>query len=240
VVHAWSKTPTVGPFIKTADELNFKTFYEYRFGKTKMLGIFGAVQIIAPMAPGDLVAAADTDLILTRADGMQLTDVARKDRRYDLTPAFAPLIFKQLAGATLRPYEATLATVDLKLSLAGQEVWADGWTINDDKTTPELELVELRDYQQFGLQFEAEIGGKIKKNLVYAFRLELMYPFVTSIDTDLSGFDLLNTEISFKVGLKLAKWASLDYVLAAKRIPLIVDQWQLVNNLVLSFTANIL
>jgi hypothetical protein len=67
-----------------------------------------------------------------------------------------------------------------------------------------------------------------------------MFPMYTSIDTDLTGFDLLNTDLSFKVGLKMSKWASLDYVFSAKRVPVMVDQWQIVNNLVLSITANIL
>ena len=31
--------------------------------------------------------------------------------------------------------------------------------------------------------------------------------------------------------MKLAKWASLDYLLSAKRIPLILDKWQVQNNL---------
>ena len=102
------------------------------------------------------------------------------------------------------------------------------------------DLKQLENFQQFGLQLETELTGKIKKELIYAFRVELMYPLYTSIDTELSGFDLLNTDISFKLGLKLGKWASLDYLFGAKRLPLIVDQWQLVNNLVLSITANIL
>ena len=120
-------------------------------------------------------------------------------------------------------------------------MWAQGLAVNDDQATLELELAELQDYQQFGLQLEAEVAGKLAKQLVYAFRLELMYPFVTSVDTgDLRGFDLLNAELSFKVGLKISKWASLDYVFAAKRAPMIVNQWQIINNLVFSVTANIL
>ena len=91
-----------------------------------------------------------------------------------------------------------------------------------------------------GLQLETELGGKLNKRVAYAFRVELMIPFYTSVDTELTGFDLLNTELSFKVGLKMSKWASLDYVFSARRYPIIVDQWQVVNNLVLSLTADIL
>lgn len=240
VTHAWSKTPTVGPFIKTADEANLKSLYEYRFRKYKKVALYGGLQLITPLAPGDLVAAQETVLRYQRVDGTEGIGLARADERTRLTKSFSPLIFKQLAGASARPYAQDLATLDVRMAIAGQEVWASGYTLADDKATPELELKELQDYQQLGLQLEAELGGKIKKNLVYAFRVELMYPFVTSIDTDLSGFDLLNTDLSFKLGLKISKWASLEYVFAAKRLPLIVNQWQITNNLVFSLTANIL
>ena len=51
---------------------------------------------------------------------------------------------------------------------------------------------------------------------------------------------LINADVSFKVGVKVTNWASLDYVFSAKRLPLIIDQWQVLNNLVLSITAQIL
>lgn len=240
VAHAWSKTPTITPFVKTADELNLASRYEYRFRKAKSMALYGALQLVAPMAPGDLVAAQDTDLIYIERDGTQRSGIAPKDQRVRLTWAFSPLIFKQLLGATARPHKSEIVQLDVRLALAGQEVWANGYTIADDKATPALELTALRNYQQMGLQLEADLGGKIKKNLVYAFHMELMYPFVTSIHSDLSGFDLLNTVITFKLGLKIAKWASLEYVFGAKRLPLIVNQWQVTNNLVLSLVANIL
>jgi len=103
------------------------------------------------------------------------------------------------------------------------------------------EVVELQDFKQVGLQIEVELGGKVAPQLSYAFRLELMLPFYTDIDTGkLGGFDLMNADLTFKLGLKLSSWASLDYLFSAKRMPLIVNQWQVVNNLVLSITANIL
>ena len=70
------------------------------------------------------------------------------------------------------------------------EAWAQGYAVNDDKSTAELEIKELQNYQQLGLQLETIVGGKLAKQLVYVFRLEIMYPFVTSVDTgDLRGFE---------------------------------------------------
>jgi hypothetical protein len=192
------------------------------------------------MFPGNLVTAKDTELLLLHNDGTSDPDSVRANRNYSLTNAFSPLVLKQLLGASLVPLEQPLATMTARLSLAGQEVWASGYAVNDDKTTPQLELKELQNFKQFGMQLEVELGGKIQPQLLYAFRLELMMPFYTDIKTSLSGFDLINTDLSFKLGLKLSSWASLDYVFMARRMPLVVNQWQVVNNLVLSITANIL
>ena len=239
-IHAWTKSPTVEPFVKNADEMNLKSLYEYRFKKFEQLAVYGGLQAITALAPGSIVAAQDMPLIYNLLDGTQILGMAPRNQRVRVTKGFNPFIFKQLLGLTARPYRSPIAELDVKVSLVGQEVWAEGFTISDVKTTPELELVQLQDYQQFGLQIEALLGGKIQANLTYAFRLELMYPFVTSIDTPLTGFDLLNTDITFKLSLKISKWAALEYSFGAKRQPLIVDQWQVTNNLVLSVTANIL
>lgn len=239
-IHSWSKIPTVKPFVKASDEMNLKSFYEYRFKKVDQLALFAGLQAITSLAPGSLVAAKDTVLVYNLLNGTQVTGFAPRNERVRVTKGFVPFIFKQLVGLAARPHKSDLAQLDVRISLVGQEVWADGFTISDDKTTPELELTQLQDYQQFGMQIEALLGGNIQKNLIYAFRLEMMYPFVTSIDTPLVGFDLLNTDITFKLSLKVSKWASLEYSFGAKRLPLIVNQWQVINNLVLSVTADIL
>jgi len=240
LVHAWAKTPSVKPMVKSADELNIKTGYQYVFKKMESVSFVAGLQLVTSIAPGDLVLAADTGLLLNQVDGTQLSDTALRGQRYRLTDAFEPLIFKQLAGFNVRPYETLLATLDVRLSLAGWEVWASGYAVNNDAGTDELDLKELQSFQQVGIQLEAIIAGNLSKRLSYAFALELMFPMYTSVETGLSGFDLLNTDLSFQVGLKMSKWASLSYVFSAKRIPVLVDQWQIVNNLVLSFTANIL
>ncbi|MCD6500289.1 MAG: hypothetical protein J7M25_18490 [Deltaproteobacteria bacterium] len=240
LVEGLSKTPNVDPILKTADELDLSTAYRYEFKRLKSLNVFAMLELVTPVAPGDLVPKDDQALLLHDTDGNDRTDSARHDMRYRLTPAFSPLTFKQLVGTGIKPTSDPFAMMNVKLSLVTQEVWASGYTINDDKDTPELDLTQLENYQQAGVQLNAEIKGTFKKRLNYAFAAEFMFPFYTSIDTDLSGFDLLNANISFKVGVKVASWASVDYVFSAKRIPLLVRQWQVLNNLVLTLTANIL
>ena len=45
----------------------------------------------------------------------------------------------------------------------------------------------------------------------------------------LDGLEVSSVELGAKLSVKLADWASLDYVLSAKYLPQIVDEWQVAN-----------
>ena len=240
IIHTQSKTPTLEPFVKTSDSFDLKTTYDFKFKRPAFLSVFATLQVNTPLFQGDLITRADTVISRLNADGTTSTHFATKNVRFRLTPSFSPLVFKQMAGVSVKPSRDPIASMDIKFSFTGQEVWADGYSVADDATTPQLEIKALRDYQQAGFQLDILLSGKLNNRVTYSFHAELMYPLMTSIDTNLRGFDLLNAEISFKVGIKISSWASLNYVYSAKRMPLIVNQWQVTNNLVLSLTANIL
>jgi hypothetical protein len=236
----WSKTATQRHLLKNVDWAELYNRYRYRLDTWhQRLALLGSVSLGAPLFPGDLVYGEDTDLVLNRRQGPPVTDLARADTRFRITPAFTPLMLEELVGASARPYAHALGTLELRLAVVGLQVWASGYTLDDDRDTVEKELRELQDYQQAGLQLEVLLGGELKKHLTYAFRAELMVPFYTSVDTPERGFDLMNTDLSFRIGLKLAKWASLDYAFGAKRFPMLVSSWQITTQLVLSVTVNI-
>lgn len=241
LVNAHAKTPVVKPILKTADLLAVDIRLEYRFtGKMDKVFLYAGLALTTPLFPGDLVPTTDTDLVLTRTDSTQLTALARADRRFRLTAPFAPLFFKQLLGSGVKAYTSTLATLGLYLGITTQQIWASGWTPADVDTTAELELMELQDYQQLGVATGFTLGGRIHKRLTYAILADFTYPLYTSVETSLKGFDLMDIDLSFKLSLKVARWVSVDYLLSAKRLPLIVDQWQLVNNLVVAITADVM
>ena len=240
IVHSQSKTATLKPFFKTADELNLRSFYEYSFDKYSRLMLFGGAQVIATLFPGHLVVANDVDILKLRTDGEVHTSRAKAQQPYEITPGLSPFSLKQLVGAGVTPSDDPFASLNIRLSMVAQETWARGYTVDNDPNTPELEIRQLQNFQQVGPQMNLSIGGEIKDRLKYSFAAELMFPIYTSIDTELSGFNLLNTDVEFKIGVEISKWASLNYVFTAKRQPMILDEWQILNNLVFTVTANIL
>ncbi|MEM1009664.1 MAG: hypothetical protein AAGJ35_11740, partial [Myxococcota bacterium] len=121
-----------------------------------------------------------------------------------------------------------------------QQTWATGFVLQDDPTTTRLDFKALRDFVQLGTEFKVMFSGKVKKFVSYAFFANFMMPFFTNVPTQLQGFDLLNADIQLKIGFDLAKWASLNYLFRALRVPLLTTNWQVTNNLVLTFTTNLL
>lgn len=77
----------------------------------------------------------------------------------------------------------------------------------------------------------------------YKFLFEVMQPFYNNADATLTGLDLLNVGTELNIGFKLKEWdkvgASLDYSLKVNRYPLIVDEWQVANALLLTVTASV-
>ena len=66
----------------------------------------------------------------------------------------------------------------------------------------------------------------------WALLVNVLQPFYSSIDTGpKSGADLLQLDVQGKLSVKLNAWASLDYVLIVKRVPLVPDEVQVSNGL---------
>jgi len=242
IVHTQSKVPNIDPFIKAADLFDLSSLYQYRFKpRLKWLGVFAGLRVTTPLLPGNYVPQEDQPLLLHYLDGTEVPDVAAGQKRYRLTDSFAPLEFRQFLGALAKPLEKDWLDVDIRLGLGAREVWTkQGFVVKDDDTTPELDLLQLQDFVQGGVELQVLlVGHAFKKLLSYGLNAEVMFPFAHNAETDLKGAELINAEIKAVLGIKVFSWASLNYSLAVVRAPLIVNEWQVVNSLMLSITANI-
>lgn len=254
--HQQSKTPTLEQFVKSADELKIQSVYRYYFDTVKWVGPYARAKMTTAIIQSELVRSADTEVRRLDAQGVEeagaepsvLTpdngvfhELLPAQEARKLTSGFEPLIFRQSAGAFVQPEPSKKLKSSFTFGAGAQEVLTDGgYVVSDDPDTEQLEIKRLQSFNEIGAEIDIEASGDIDESLGWNASLNVLFPFVTTADTDLSGTDLINTEFNAKLSARLSKWASVDYVFTAKKIPLVLDEWQVQNNLLLTASFSVL
>lgn len=238
----YTRTPQLDRFVKSADALKFRSLYVFRL--QDWVGPFIQFKLDTQMFPGYDVK---TDAVTVRREFLDGTNKVRTraaQSNIPLTEPFEPLLLSEAVGLFARPVAQSDLTLDVKLGAGAQQIFArDGFTVADDKATPELELKQLDSTNQLGAAGELSSSGKFSETVVWTAYANFFFPFYSSVDLaklNLDGVDRLNSDIGGKISAKLSKWASLDYVVSFKRIPLILDAWQIQTGLLFTAGFNVL
>lgn len=235
----FTRTPVIDEFVKTADNLSVEAIYFYHIPSIDWLGPFGRLAVDTPLFKGFDVRAEEQTYLISRTDG---TTETRVGDRLLLTESFQPATLRQSAGMFARPVREEEIEIDIRIGAGAREIAADGaLVVADDEDTDEIEVNELENYSQVGLESVLEIAGSFDESrLSYFFTFESLLPFHDSNDDgDLSVTERADLEIAVGTGVRLVSWASLDYVFRADRIPALLDDWQLSNNLLLTLTYTV-
>jgi hypothetical protein len=239
--HQQTRTPLIHRFLKTADEATAQSMYLYHLQAVPWLGPFARGRGTTSLFPGDYVQADDKTIQRTYNDGTVETGTLPAGRSLRLTKAFEPTLLRESLGVFARPVEQKDLQLDFKLGGGAQHLLTrDGFTVKDDPNTDPIEIVQLRDSTQAGIEGEAAIRGPLEGGFTWSASINALYPLLTSVDTNLEGIDLMNVEGNAKLSLKLTEWGSVDYVFSAKRIPLIVNRWQIQNGLLFNASFNLI
>jgi hypothetical protein len=249
---AQSKTPLLDDFIKSLDTVELKSVYLYHLARHPWFGPFGRFRLQSSLLQGDLLTATDVDYNRHFRDGSSdltgdnLVPRLRAQEKFKLTDPFEPLLLRESVGAFAVASDTEKLKMNFKVGPGAQEtIVGDGFVVTG--TTPfaqrtdlgavgdRMELKQLEDVNEIGVEFDAEASGKATKDVSWSLTVDLLQPFYTSIDTgSLEGVDLMQVDVAGRLSVKLNKWASLDYVLLVKRIPLVVDEVQVTNGLLLA------
>ncbi len=237
----YTQTPVIDKFYKSLDQFDFNSAYLYKIPSIKWLGPYASFVLKTSVFPGDAVKAVDTDVTRVGLDGVEATEVGVKAKsNIRLTDSFAPATLRESAGV----FADILARKTIEIQArAGAGLWEtyvqEGYSVASDEPGL-LKLQKMQDSVQAGGEIQLNGKGVIKKQINWGFKAEMMYPFYNNADTELEGSELINYEFEGLLGTKLADWASLDYSLKAYKYPLIVDDWQISNALLLTLTASVL
>ncbi|MBN2717978.1 MAG: hypothetical protein JXX14_19165 [Deltaproteobacteria bacterium] len=251
----YSKTPTIEPWIKSLDRLEYKTAYLYHFQRVRWLGPFFAFRVTTAMlpsyevradpvtavrvAPGQTVSADGAGLPVDEAGNRVPFTNHGAEAKIDLTKRFAPTTLRETLGMFAKPLTKPTLQLDARLGIGAWETFVrNGVVLDDNGETPFLELVELEDSWQIGAELGAVLSGDLKEGLLnYSVSALFMQPFAHSESKgtdDLNGIELMNVEFEAALGVKLTKYLSINYGFKALKQSLIVDKWQVQNNLLIS------
>ena len=233
-----SKTPQIDRFVKSSDLLDLTSTYFYTFASIDWFGWFGRAKLASQILPTRVVRAAPYTVVRQDVLGAELSrEMVGAQRGILTTGSFEPLTLRETIGLFVNPHTTPEFTIKLKLGAAAQEiVTRNGFVIiADDAATTTLTLKQLGSSFDFGAELGlATVGVLYPEVLSWKLNVDLFQPFVTTSDTELSTLEQLNAEVVLGVSLHLVKWLSLEYLLTARRIPLILDAWQVQSLLVLS------
>jgi hypothetical protein len=200
-------------------------------------GPYARFALDTQMFPGLDVRAARVDYAIANLDG---TTTALRGRRLELTDPFAPLNLRESLGVFYQPFREERINLEARAGLGALETFAAGnLAVDDDDATAVVEVKELDDSFMVGGEAVVNVWGFLDetKYVSYTAGLGVLIPFVTSelaAGDDRSLIELTNVEGNAGLSVKLFDWASLGYRFVVSRQPLLVDQWQVQNNLLLT------
>ena len=258
----FSRTAVVDAVVKSLDTIDFKTSYLYHLPPVPWLGPFVSFRVNTAMLPGYDIRAGDTNVLkLGLTEDLQFSDAgnpidgdgnvidANHDRvhtvnagnKIDLTEAFAPSTLKEGLGLFAAPISNTRMRLEARAGFGLWETFVrDGYVIDDNEATAELlELRALQDSVQLGPEIGLTFTGIVDDKITYSFGAVFMQPLYHNAETDLEGVELMNVELEAILGVALAEWMSIDYAFKAVRQPLLVEDWQIQNTLLVSINFNI-
>jgi len=233
-----SKTPQIDRFVKSSDVLDLLSTYYYTFESIDWFGVFGRVKFSSQILPTRIVRAAPYTVVRQNDQGVELERVmVAAQEGISTTGAFEPVTLRESAGLFVNPHTTPEFTFKVKLGAAAQEIITrDGFVVlTDDAGTATLTMRQLQSSFDFGAELGCAAAGVLLPDVLSSqLNGDLFQPLVTTAETELSTIAQLKAEIVLGVSLKLIKWLSIEFLLTAKRIPLILDEWQVQNLLVLS------
>lgn len=235
-----TRTPAVERFVKNADQLVLDSTYYFLITPSPAFGPFARANLETALFRNADVRGERVNYRIARLDGS--VDEVNDRLVLLLTDAFRPLLLKQSAGVFARPVNRTEAVLSFRAGFGSRQTLADGQlAVSDNGDTPEIEVKELESYVQAGSEISMQFSGELPtEGVSYSLTAEMMTPFLDeTLGDDISPLDLTNYDIAAQLSFRLTSWASLDYRLTARKLPRLVDDWQVINNLLLTFSYRI-
>ncbi len=242
ITESFARTPVIDEFVKTNDVVKLEGLYNYFL--TKNLGLYGRLALSTSAFPADDVRGVPTTWV-EKVPGGTPTTLKMDSYRQRLAGSFAPFTIDESAGGFAEPIRKEELNVSLRVGVGGRHTFAsDVLLIDDDKATPEVELLGLSNVHQLGLELFAGATGKFSEGKTsYKAGLAVLFPFVNNDADDRSVTKLARVGFEGALTFNMYKWMSLVYALNITRdaqlFPAGDELLQVQNSLLLTFTFTV-
>ncbi len=228
----FSYTPDLERMIKSADKLAFDAIYLYNIHEN-LWGPFARFHFETQLFDGFLNTLRPEYYIFP--DG---TTVAPFDK-LKISGSFDPIKMSESVGLFVKPLTRDWLKIELRAGLGGLHVVADEVYIAGakDAATGRIPLTQVESFNQLGAAFAAMLGGTytLKAPITYGATADILVPFVYDDPQKRSAGDLTNYTFGANLGVEVAPWLSVGYRLSVVRQTQVSEEWQIQNNLLVSF-----
>jgi hypothetical protein len=229
-----ARTPAIPEFIKTADTFAMESTYLYFY--RPWVGPFVRYTMSTLLFRSFDVRPTPTTYLVRRPDG---TSYTRVSQRLTLAEPLQPMTMKESIGPFLRPLNKEQINIEIRAGLGAMQTLAAGaFGVKDDAKTPEIEVDELKDIFQLGLEASFELWGTLlEKRISYKVATGLLIPSARSTQEagdERSALELTNVDFGAGLSFRMLEWATLDYELRVLRQPQLTEALQVRNGMMLT------
>jgi hypothetical protein len=235
----YARTPVVNHFVKTNDIAKVDGIYNYFV--TPNFGGYGRLSMLTSLFESQAVVGTPTTFI--DVTHMTPVTVATNTESFHLSNGFQPFTLTESVGAFVDPINKPEFALSFRVGIGGRSTFANGaYAIHPNAMdTTAIELLELSDVEQLGIEGFGGITGKLDARGAFTYRIgaAVLLPFVNDDSFHRSAVFLTRVVATANLTYTFSKWLSAVYNLSVIRDPQLFpsgeDQVQVQNTFLLTF-----
>lgn len=205
----------------------------YTFFTNERFGPYARLGFLTNVFASDVLVTEDTDVAFNRLDGSREVVSVPASGEYRTADSFGAMRIREGVGLNVRLLRSERVTANWRIGVGLRQNLFDGSFVQlGNSASPVLELFEVDGFNEEGVETTLTATARLGRNLLYITDLELFGDFGEMSDPTI---DWRNT-----LSYRLTRFASLDYRLDLLRIPQVLDENQITQNIFLRFSFNIL
>ncbi|MDH3524415.1 MAG: hypothetical protein OES32_12595 [Acidobacteriota bacterium] len=196
-------------------------------------GPYARLGLLTNVFDAETLATDPLDVAYNKLDGTREVLSLAANEQYRTADAFGSLRLREGFGVNVRLFRNQKTTVNWRGGLGlRQNMFSNTFVENDSPLTPELDLFQIDDFSQEGLETILTASVRLTRLLSYITDLEVFADFD---DTGNPTIDWSNT-----LSLRLNRYLSLDYTYDLLDFPQVSDKTQTRQNLLLRASFDLL